>query len=130
MLATLTFSMSTGLQAVPQQADAEAILVGYLHPVGVPSSAPDVTTIGTTGTDDNGVVVDPFGAHLVTICTSLTKAGSVEPSGLAGPIVRCEVPFTTTEQWAFNAKTGSGDHPEARPGADRPTTISDDCPAK
>jgi hypothetical protein len=130
MLTTFTFSMSTGLQAVPQQADAEAILVGYVHPVTDTSSTPDPTTLGTTGTFDNGVVVDPFGAHLVTICTSLAKAGRVEPSGLAGPIVRCEMPVTTTELWAFNAKTGAGDRPEARPQADRPATISDECPAK
>ena len=130
MLTALTFSMSTGLQAVPQQADAEAILVGYVHPVGVPSSTPDVTTIGTTGTFDNGVVVDPFGAHLVTICTSLTKAETVDPSGLAGPIVRCEMPVNPPEQWAFNGKTGSGEHTEVAPRTDRPATVSNDRPVK
>jgi hypothetical protein len=130
MLVTLTFSMSTGLQAVPQQADAEAMLVGYVNPVSMPSSIPDVPTVGTTGPFDNGVVVDPFGAHLITICTSLANADSVDPSGLAGPIVRCEVPVNTPELWAFNAKTGLREPSKVAPRADRPATSPTDRPVK
>src|SRR5262249_46372905 len=112
MLATLTLSMPTGLQAVPRQADAEASPVGDINPVGT-SSSPDVTTSGTTGILDTGVVVvDPFGAHLVTICTSLQKKDGGDPSGLTGPIVRCEAPGHATEQWAFNGKTGFGNDPD------------------
>jgi len=115
--------MPTGLQAVPQQADAEAILVGYVNPVGVPSSTPDVSPVVTPGTFDNGVVVDPFRAGLITICRSLAKADSLDPSGLAGPIIRCEMPVNTTEQWAFNA-AGFAGRLEATSRAKR-TTIRD-----
>jgi hypothetical protein len=126
MLTTLTFSLPTGLQAVPRQADAEAVA----NPVSVTSATRDVTPVVTTGTFDTDVVVDPFRAHMVTICTSLAKGVGLDPSGLAGPIVRCEMPVNTTEQWALNAKPGLGDHPEVAPPADRPSSLSNERSAK
>jgi hypothetical protein len=128
LLTTFTFCMPTGLRAVPRQADP--ILVGVANPAGVTSSTPDVIPVATTGTFDDGVVVDPFRARLVTICTSRAKGASLDPLSLAGPIVRCEMPDNTPEQWAFNSKAGSDDGFVVATRAEPPATVPSDRPVK
>jgi len=39
-----------------------------------------------------GGAADPFrSGHLVTMCTSVAMEEAIEPSGAAGPIVRCDM---------------------------------------
>jgi hypothetical protein len=44
-------------------------------------------------------------AQLVTMCTSAAMEEPIEPSGAAGPIVRCDLPHSA-ESWVFSSTSG------------------------